>query len=78
MLSGMVPRDQPGTTMLLFEEEPDEDRGTRLMAVMDEVNRRYGKSSIRLAAEDMNAWRPVRQRLSPRCSTQWDEILQVR
>jgi len=49
-----------------------------VMAVMDEVNRRYGKSSIRLAAEDMNAWRPVQQRLSPRCSTQWDEILTVR
>jgi len=27
MLSGMVPRDQPGTTMLLFEEEPG--RGPR-------------------------------------------------
>ncbi|MDT9545724.1 MAG: Y-family DNA polymerase [Chlorobium phaeovibrioides] len=78
MLSGMVPQDQPGTTMLLFEEEPDEDRAVRLMRVMDEVNRRYGKSSIRLAAEDMNAWRPVQQRLSPRCSTQWDEILEVR
>ncbi|HCD36805.1 Y-family DNA polymerase [Chlorobium phaeovibrioides] len=78
MLSGMVSRNQPETTMSLFEERADEDRGTRLMAVMDEVNRRYGKSSIRLAAEDMNAWRPVQQRLSPRCSTQWDEILTVR
>jgi DNA polymerase V len=50
----------------------------RLKAV-DDINRRYGKTTIRYAAEDLSdAWEPKHHLRSPRYTTRWDEIPTVR
>ncbi len=80
LVSGMVPEDPPGTTLSLFgeEESPGDSRQQELMAVMDGINQRYGRGTIRLAAEDDQAWKPQQERLSPHYTTDWADIITVR
>ena len=50
----------------------------RLRAV-DDINRRFGKTTIRYAAEDLSdAWLPKHGRRSPRYTTDWQELPTVR
>jgi DNA polymerase V len=48
--------------------------GARLQAV-DNLNQRYGKQTVRYAAEDLSqAWEPKHVYRSPRFTTQWQEL----
>ncbi|MBS1138748.1 MAG: rumB [Proteobacteria bacterium] len=54
-------------------------RSESLMDAMDSINKRYGRGTLKLAAEGINnQWRMRRGHLSPRFTTAWDEIPQVR
>lgn len=45
------------------------------LRAFDALNRRYGKGTLRWAAEDLSqAWQPRRQLRSPRYTTEWDEL----
>lgn len=47
---------------------------TRMQA-LDSINRRYGKSTIRFAAEDLSAaWQPRKKLSSPRYTSAWAEL----
>lgn len=67
--------------------DPALDRG--LADTLDRINRRYGtmhagigyagiRGTGRDNAETGAPWRTRRERLSPRCTTRWDEIIQVK
>lgn len=84
LLTGLVPKDswQP---LELFEPARDEGLGD----VLDQVNRRFGAASIgighagirgrgRLDRQATGPWDMRRQRLSPRATTRWDEMLRVK
>ena len=48
---------------------------SRLMAVMDSVNRRAGRGTLQLAsAGTRNAWAMKRERMTPAYTTQWKEL----
>ena len=51
-------------------------RSRALMGVLDEINQRHGRGSIRLAGEGRpgDGWRMKRERKSPCYTTRWDEI----
>jgi DNA polymerase V len=51
------------------------DNSHKRLEAVDEINRRYGKTTIRYAAEDLSdAWEPKHQLRSPRYTTRWDEL----
>lgn len=76
MLTDLVAADY--RQMGVFTKGPDE-RLIRLSAVMDKVNKRYGHDTLRLASQMYNPDWPMKQKyLSPRYTTRWDDILEVK
>ncbi|MVM37676.1 DUF4113 domain-containing protein [Spirosoma sp. HMF3257] len=76
MLTDLVPADfrQIG----VFTKGPDE-RLIRLSQVMDKVNRRYGHDKLRMASQMYNPEWPMKQKfVSPRYTTCWEDILEVK
>jgi DNA polymerase V len=54
-------------------------RSDKLMAVLDGINQRYGRGSLRLAAEGVDrSWRMRRGNLSPGYTTDWAGLAVVR
>ena len=63
----------------LFDETPPAER-SRLYAAVDALNARYGKGKVFSAAEGIGkkSWHMKRQKLSPRPTTRWNELMVVR
>ena len=63
----------------LFDETPPTER-SRLYAAVDALNAKYGKGKVFSAAEGIGkkSWHMKRDKLSPRPTTRWDELLVVR
>ncbi len=77
MLSELRPRRmQQGS---LFTGVEEDARAQRLMVAMDALNNRYGRGTLRVAAEGTGAaWRMKRERLSPGYTTDWAGLAVVR
>jgi DNA polymerase V len=76
MLSGMVPAAQ--TTGRLFDNETL-DRFRRVMPVVDMLNKRYGRDTVRLAgANPKGRWRTKAAKRSPRYTTTLAEVLPLK
>lgn len=80
LVCGLVPGKTAATPLPLFPDEQPEsdDRQLRLMEAMEQINTRYGRSTIHLASENAGAWKPRQQKLSSRYTTVWDEIISVK
>jgi DNA polymerase V len=59
-------------------EEKEEQKS--LMVVMDKVNARYGRGTVKLTGSGLGrtAWHMRQKRLSRRYTTCWDELVVVR
>lgn len=80
IVSGLIPAASSTATLPLFPQElpvPD-DRHKKLMTVMDSINQRYGSGSIQIAAENSAGWKPHQKLLSPRYTTAWKDLIEVR
>jgi DNA polymerase V len=67
--------DKENRQASLFEEADDETKTTRLMAVMDTINQRYGKDTLYCGLSGRgNAWAMRAENRSPRYTTRWDEL----
>lgn len=76
MLTDLVDADYRQTGV--FTEGPDE-RLIRLSAVIDKVNKRYGHDKLRLASQRYSPEWPMKQKyLSPKYTTRWEDILEVK
>lgn len=73
--SEIIPRD--GVQQAIFDEV-DRDRHGRLMRALDEVNRRMGDRTLRLASEGEGVVAHNRAYLSRRYTTCWEELPSVR
>lgn len=63
---------------LLVPSEMENGRNERLMATLDAINGRYGRGSLRLAAEGVaKEWQMRRGNLSPRYTTEWGGVARV-
>ena len=73
--------EKPGTAhqIDLFEETPTTER-SRLYAAVDALNARFGKGKVFSAAQGIGkkSWHMKRQKLTPRSTTRWDELMIVR
>lgn len=55
-----------------------EARSAGVMTVIDDINRRWGRGTLRTLAEGLGQpWRMRRERLSPAYTTRWGELLGV-
>lgn len=76
MLMGIVPEDQ---AQLGFFGRVRTERDRKLMDVIDEINTRFGKGTIKLAAMGLKqSWQMRCQLRSPRFTTRWEELPVVR
>ena len=77
VLFDLGPAGEQQGSLLTLEE--DDSRRKGLMAVMDKINAKHGKA-IKFGAEGMDsrAWQAKRAHLSPRYTTNWDELPRVK
>jgi DNA polymerase V len=71
---------RPGTEVqgTLFDR-PDTPAKKRLMRTLDSLNARYGRDTVTYAASGRRrAWKLRSDQLSPRYTTDWEELLSVR
>ena len=75
----MLLSDRGSRQYSLFECAEREAKSERLMQVLDQVNRHYGRNTLRVAASGVNQqWAMRAENRSPRYTTQWDELPEVR
>lgn len=75
VLSHLV--DAQGMTADLFDNTPKNSEA--LMKVMDAINLRQGRGTLRLARDvDGGSWKMSRKHLSPEFTTQWGDLPQAR
>src|SRR5215470_17109859 len=76
ILTALVPAHQVQTH--LFDQH-DRERSSRLMAAIDAINKEWGSGTIRYAAVGLRpAWIMRCTRRSPRYTTRWNELVEVR
>jgi DNA polymerase V len=64
-------------TIRLYNED-NYLRDKRLMAAMDRINKKLGRDTVRLGVErDRGQWEMRREFMSPRYTTQFDEVLKI-
>ncbi len=79
ILSGLMPVKLSGGTLSLFPEDqpaPNE-RGKKLMQLMDGINERYGCGAVKLASEASKGWQPTQESISPNYTTRLADIISV-
>ena len=70
IVSELSPVALAGTLSLFADEAAaDSEQSKTLMLVMDGINQRYGRGTVRLASENSVGWKPNQERLSPCCTT---------
>lgn len=63
------------TDLLGQVDSSQHDRSAERMQSFDDVNNRFGRGTLRFAAEDLAAsWQPIRKLCSPHYTTDWQEL----
>jgi DNA polymerase V len=74
--------EKPGTAhqMDLFDTSSPTTLPSSLYKAVDALNAKYGKGKVFSAAEGIGkkSWHMKRQKLSPRATTRWDELMVVK
>ena len=74
MLSDLVPAE--GCQTDLFANRALSIKSKKLMTVMDNINKKMGKESIKVASEGFKRpWKMKQENKSPSYTTNWDELL---
>jgi DNA polymerase V len=69
-----IKSETPGS--LFYENDPVKQ--SNLMSAMDDLNKRYGKHYIKTAAEGTEGFKSNRNLLSPKYTTDWNDIIKVK
>jgi DNA polymerase V len=74
-LHDFVPDNLLQTDLLGEVDDQAHSRSAQRMQSFDAINDRFGRSTIRFAAEDLaSKWQPIRKLRSPRYTTDWEEL----
>lgn len=75
----LLPADAAQLPIIDTPSEKEINRSERLMAVMDEINKRWGKGSLATAREAVgrSSWQSKKENKSPAYSTSWSEIPKI-
>jgi DNA polymerase V len=80
LLSELIPAKDSLVRETLFDGEEIEtlQRRERIQGVLDEMSLKFGKGTLNLAsAKVSNNWHMKRDRISPCCTTRWEDVLKV-
>ncbi len=78
-LEDLIPKNPRQLDMFHQPSDAQLHHTQQLMSVFDHINQKYGKSTIRLAAEGYSKpWDMRRELKSPAYTTRWSEVPQVR
>ncbi len=79
-LSDIRPESIPGQIDLFaLTEQSQQDNSTALMKTIDQINRRFHKNGISLAATGLDQrWQVKIENVSSRYTTDWDELVRVK
>lgn len=79
LLYDFVPASQLQTDLLGYVDVPKHSQAAKRMQAVDQINDRYGRRTIGLAAEKLGTvWQPKYELRSPRYATRWDELATVK
>lgn len=81
ILHGLLPETAQQTTMSQSGQGQRLSRRDKMMTVMDQINQRYGTSTLKTAAEGAKKaerWHSKRELRSPGYTYNWDEIAVIR
>ena len=74
MLSDLVPAE--GVQTDLFSQMQHNSKTNNLMTTMDNINRKMGKESIKLASEGFERpWKMRQENKSPSYATNWKQLI---
>jgi len=63
----------------MFGFSSNDPKSQALMTVMDEINKKYAKGTLKMAAEgEVQAWKMQRNYLSPNYTGNWNDLLKVK
>lgn len=63
----------------MFGFTDDDSKSQAVMSIMDKINKKYSKGTIKIAAEgDVQSWKMQRNFLSPNYTGDWNQLLRVR
>ncbi len=76
LLSGLVSVDKIQTHLFALEPDPKKEK---VMQVVDKLNRLYGRNTVKLAAQGLSKpWKMKAELRSPKYTTSWEELLEIR
>jgi DNA polymerase V len=74
-LHDFKPADYLQTDLFQRASAQQHDKSAQRMKSFDAINTKYGRSTIRYAAENLaSTWQPLQKLRSPRYTTNWDEL----
>lgn len=74
VLGGLLPTEERANRLY----ETVDPKREKLNKAIDEINKKFGKGTIHLAAATVGKWQMKRKKMSPRYTTRIDEIIRVR
>ena len=84
ILTELVPREGAQTDLFStsaissIASDKQSTKSKQLMSAIDNINRKMGKESIKLASEGFKRpWKMKQENKSPSYTSKWDEVLQV-
>jgi DNA polymerase V len=78
ILNGLVPGAGIQRDLFSNAEDAKYNQSTKVMAVLDAINQRYGRQTLKLASEGFNApWKMKQNLKSPSYTTNWNELVHV-
>jgi DNA polymerase V len=76
ILGGLIPVE--AVTGNLYADHEQRLKYERVMKAMDEINKKFGRDTIRLAVAGKGKWEMKRERISQRYTTRFNELLVVK
>lgn len=75
VLEGLMPTE--GVTKRMYDWNPEKEKLDSLNRVIDEINKKFGRGTIHLAAAKVGKWKMKREMMSPRYTTRINEIIKI-
>jgi DNA polymerase V len=78
LLNDLVPDEGRQQDLFFDASEPNYAQNVKVMAVLDAINQRYGRQTLKLGSEGFKApWKMKQNFKSPGYTTNWNELIQA-
>jgi len=78
LLNDLVPDEGRQRDLFFDDSESKYAQSAKVMAVLDAINQRYGKQTLKLGSEGFKApWQMKQNFKSPGYTTNWNELIQA-